>query len=162
MINNFQSLCSLTTFAHDLINKSFLLKHFGNSNGSFFKCEPQFLFGQEYDAWPNLAWHGEDSLNYDYQMGYELKSENGWSDLLELIYTLNYDTENWFKDSIPNMKSNPSNYKFSSENIEKLIKERISAKKEKNFELADEIRKTLLEDGVVLEDSFDGTNWRRS
>ena len=64
------------------------------SNGSFFKCEPQFLFGQEYDAWPNLAWHGEDSLNYDYQMGYELKSENGWSDLLELIYTLNYDTEN--------------------------------------------------------------------
>ena len=27
-------------------------------------------------------------------MGYELKSENGWSDLLELIYTLNYDTEN--------------------------------------------------------------------
>ena len=76
------------------INKSFLSKHFGNSNGSFFKCEPQFLFGQEYDAWPNLAWHGEDSLAYDYQMGYELKSENGWSDLLELIYTLNYDTEN--------------------------------------------------------------------
>ena len=25
------------------INKSFLSKHFGNSNGSFFKCEPQFL-----------------------------------------------------------------------------------------------------------------------
>ena len=70
--------------------------------------------------------------------------------------------DHWFKNSTPNMKLNSSNYKFSSENIEKLINQRILAKKEKNFKLADDIRKTLLEDGVVLEDSFDGTNWRRS
>ena len=33
-------------------------------------------------------------MAYDYQMGYELKSENGWEDLLNLIETLNFDTEN--------------------------------------------------------------------
>ena len=78
----------------DSINKTFLNKHFGNNEGSFFKCEPQFQFGEWYDAWPNLVWYGNDSMAYDYQMGYELKSENGWEDLLNLIETLNFDTEN--------------------------------------------------------------------
>ena len=76
------------------INKPYLNKHFGNNEGSFFKCEPQFQFGEWYDAWPNLVWYGNDSMAYDYQMGYELKSENGWEDLLNLIETLNFDTEN--------------------------------------------------------------------
>ena len=76
------------------VNKPYLNKHFGNNEGSFFKCEPQFQVGEWYDAWPNLVWYGNDSLAYDYQMGYELKSENGWEDLLNLIETLNFDTEN--------------------------------------------------------------------
>ena len=38
------------------INKSFLRQHFGNDEGTFFKCEPQFHYGEEYDAEPNLAW----------------------------------------------------------------------------------------------------------
>ena len=76
------------------VNKPYLNKHFGNNEGSFFKCEPQFQFGEWYDAWPNLVWYGNDSMAYDYQMGYELKSENGWEDLLNLIETLNFDTEN--------------------------------------------------------------------
>jgi len=76
------------------INKSFLTKHFGNSDGTFFKCEPQFQFGEVYDADPNLVWYGEDSLDYEYQMGYELKSESGWNDLLDLIYTLNFNIDN--------------------------------------------------------------------
>ena len=76
------------------INKSFLTKHFGNSDGTFFKCEPQFHFGEVYDADPNLVWYGEDSLDYEYQMGYEMKSEYGWNDLLDLIYTLNFNIEN--------------------------------------------------------------------
>ena len=76
------------------INKSFLTKHFGNSDGTFFKCEPQFQFGEVYDAEPNLVWYGEDSLDYKYQMGYEMKSESGWNDLLDLIYTLNFNIDN--------------------------------------------------------------------
>ena len=76
------------------INKQFLRKHFGNDQGTFFKCEPQFQYGEDYLAWPDLVWHGADSNAFDYQYGYELKSEHGWSDLIELISTLNYDTEN--------------------------------------------------------------------
>jgi cysteinyl-tRNA synthetase len=41
------------------------------------------------------------------------------------------------------------------------IEDRIAAKKSKNFADADRIRKELLEAGVVLEDSAQGTTWRR-
>jgi cysteinyl-tRNA synthetase len=47
------------------------------------------------------------------------------------------------------------------ESIEKLIQERTSAKKAKNFAEADRIRKQLLDSGIVLEDSPQGTTWRR-
>ena len=39
---------------------------------------------------------------------------------------------------------------------------RIAAKKGKNFAEADRIRKELLEAGIVLEDSAQGTTWRRA
>jgi cysteinyl-tRNA synthetase len=48
-----------------------------------------------------------------------------------------------------------------TELIEKLIEERASAKKAKNFAEADRIRKELAEHGIVLEDSPQGTTWRR-
>ena len=76
------------------INKQFLRKHFGNDQGTFFKCEPQFHFGEDYLAWPDLKWYGADSNAYAYQKGYEMKSDHGWTDLLELIYTLNYNIDN--------------------------------------------------------------------
>ncbi|OGS81225.1 MAG: cysteine--tRNA ligase [Gallionellales bacterium GWA2_55_18] len=41
------------------------------------------------------------------------------------------------------------------------IEARIAAKKAKNFAEADRIRKELLETGIVLEDSANGTTWRR-
>ena len=46
-------------------------------------------------------------------------------------------------------------------NIDALIQARAEAKKAKNFAEADAIRKQLLEAGVVLEDSPQGTTWRR-
>jgi cysteinyl-tRNA synthetase len=42
------------------------------------------------------------------------------------------------------------------------IEARIAAKKSKNFAEADHIRKELLEAGIVLEDSANGTTWRRA
>lgn len=45
--------------------------------------------------------------------------------------------------------------------ILKLMRERNEARTGKDFKRADEIRKTLSEMGVVLEDTKDGTGWRR-
>ncbi len=45
--------------------------------------------------------------------------------------------------------------------IEAAIAARQAAKKAKDFSKADEIRKNLLDQGIVLEDSAQGTTWRR-
>jgi len=46
------------------------------------------------------------------------------------------------------------------ERIPKLIEERAAARREKNWQLADEIRNKLLELGIVLEDTPAGTVWK--
>ena len=50
---------------------------------------------------------------------------------------------------------------LSDKEIEKLVAERTQAKKQRNFARADQIRKELLEKGVVIEDSKDGVRWKR-
>lgn len=45
--------------------------------------------------------------------------------------------------------------------IEKLIEERIAARKNKDFARADEIRDELEVKGIILEDSRDGVHWKR-
>jgi cysteinyl-tRNA synthetase len=47
------------------------------------------------------------------------------------------------------------------ERINKLIEERTAARKEKNWQLADEIRDKLGELGIALEDGPQGTTWKR-
>ena len=46
--------------------------------------------------------------------------------------------------------------------VEALIEERQAARKEKNFARADEIRDTLLQMGIVLEDTREGVKWKRA
>ncbi len=45
--------------------------------------------------------------------------------------------------------------------IEKLIQERLDARKSRNFKRADEIRDSLLGEGIVLEDTKEGTRWKK-
>ena len=42
-----------------------------------------------------------------------------------------------------------------------MIEKRAQAKKDKDFALADQIRDELLEKGIVLEDTREGTKWSR-
>lgn len=51
---------------------------------------------------------------------------------------------------------------MSAEEIEALIAERAEAKKAKNWARADEIRDSLKEQGIILEDSAAGTKWKRA
>lgn len=48
------------------------------------------------------------------------------------------------------------------EEIENLIQKRVEAKKNKDFKLADDIRQELLEKGIILEDTRQGTKWKRA
>jgi cysteinyl-tRNA synthetase len=54
-----------------------------------------------------------------------------------------------------------SSDEITAEAVEQLIADRNKAKLEKNYARADEIRKELAAAGIVIEDSKDGTKWRR-
>ncbi|MFT7405924.1 cysteine--tRNA ligase [Zhongshania sp.] len=54
-----------------------------------------------------------------------------------------------------------SDDQVAAEDIEAMIAERVQAKKDREFGRADEIRNALKAQGVILEDSREGTTWRR-
>lgn len=72
----------------------------------------------------------------------------------ELLGILQMDAETWFKQS-------RGGDEISEDEIEGLIAERQQSKADRNFARADEIREELKAKGVVLEDSREGTKWRR-
>jgi len=51
---------------------------------------------------------------------------------------------------------------YTSDAIEQLIQNRLTARKAKDFAEADRIRKELADNGVILEDGAQGTTWRRA
>ena len=67
----------------EAINKQFLEKHFSEKDGAFFKCDPIDMLIYS----PNLEFLGTDSSLY--YNSYELKSDHGWSSLVNLIDVLN-------------------------------------------------------------------------
>ncbi len=52
--------------------------------------------------------------------------------------------------------------KVSSDEIEQLIQARETARQQKDFAKADAIRQQLIDMGIILEDSSQGTTWRKS
>jgi cysteinyl-tRNA synthetase len=60
------------------------------------------------------------------------------------------------------LKAAPTQGEWTAERIQAEIEARATAKSVKNFAEADRIRKSLLEAGIVLEDTAKGTSWRRA
>ena len=81
------------------------------------------------------------------------KSKSLFNNACRLIGLFNISKEDW-----ENQKK--SNIKVSEDYILKRIAERSRAKKDRNFTLADQIRKNLLEEGIVIEDQQDKTIWK--
>jgi len=75
--------------------------------------------------------------------------------LAELMGLLQKDPEEWFT-----LARGAGD--ISKQDIEMLIAKRQQAKDDKDYSGADQIRQSLLDQGVVLEDSRAGTQWRRS
>jgi cysteinyl-tRNA synthetase len=75
--------------------------------------------------------------------------------LANILGLLQQDPEQWFTQS-------RGDKEISAEQIEALISQRAQAKQNKDYAGADAIRKQLHDRGVVLEDSREGTQWRRS
>jgi cysteinyl-tRNA synthetase len=75
--------------------------------------------------------------------------------LAELMGLLQQDPEDWF--TLARQADD-----ISAEDIEALIAQRTEAKLNKDYAGADAIRQELLDKGVTLEDSREGTKWRRS
>ncbi|MGB1142525.1 MAG: DALR domain-containing protein, partial [Halioglobus sp.] len=72
----------------------------------------------------------------------------------DLLGILGQDPQAWLQDS-------GGDDAISAEAIEALIAERQQAKLDKDYARADEIREELTAQGVVLEDSREGTRWKR-
>lgn len=70
------------------------------------------------------------------------------ADLLGILWL---DPEVWFKGEASD----------EAQEIEALIEQRATAKKNKDYALADKIRNDLKERGIVLEDGVNGTTWKK-
>jgi cysteinyl-tRNA synthetase len=51
---------------------------------------------------------------------------------------------------------------LSDEEISQQIALRNAARDERDFQTADKIRDSLIEQGIILDDSSDGTTWKKS
>ena len=81
------------------------------------------------------------------------KSKSLFNNACRLIGLFNISKDKW-----ENFKK--SNIKVSEEYISKKVAERTKAKKDGNFDLADKIRKDLLDQGILIEDQQDKTVWK--
>lgn len=94
-----------------------------------------------------------DSVGWSPALQEALEEISVFGDTLGL---LEYDPDEYLKDH----KLAKSDAGITEEEIEELIKERNSARADKNWARADEIRDELSDKGILLEDKAEGTLWR--
>ncbi len=76
----------------EAISRKFVNKYYGSKNNTRVKCNPTFGAGPQSSDFPDLVYRGEDSTAY-YE-GYEMKSDAGWAELIDLTDALDNDIEN--------------------------------------------------------------------
>ncbi|MBM4275295.1 MAG: cysteine--tRNA ligase [Deltaproteobacteria bacterium] len=79
--------------------------------------------------------------------------------LVDLGYVLNL-LQSDPREMLATLRQKAEDLQISTEEIERLIAERSAARKNKDWARADAIRKELLERGILLEDTPQGTIWR--
>ena len=78
----------------EAVDKQFLQKQFNEKDGVLVKCDPVQVFcgNNTANGNPDLKWMGADSANY--YNSYDVKSDHGWGELMELIEKINFDFDN--------------------------------------------------------------------
>lgn len=72
-------------------------------------------------------------------------------EMANLLGILQQDSNKWFSN----------NLSITENDIQNLINKRDEAKKNKDYKTADKIRQNLLENNILLEDTKNGTKWRK-
>lgn len=70
----------------EVISKKFVNDRFGSKSNTFVKCNPPDGAGQGTTDIPNLVYKGNDSAQY--YNAYDMKSDTGWDELIDLCDTL--------------------------------------------------------------------------
>jgi cysteinyl-tRNA synthetase len=117
-----------------------------------------------------------DALQEEFvrEMDDDFNTANGISVLFELSKLANYyllenttSTEvieaftQKFEDLFSVLGLSLQNEDLLDEDIEALIQQRLQARKDRNFQLSDAIRDQLKELNIILEDTAQGTRWKR-
>lgn len=79
------------------INKQFAKKHFDYDDGALFKCDASGMFcdttGTPPGGYPGLTWNGSSDSTL-YYSSYDIKSNHGWKEFIDMIYALNFTPNN--------------------------------------------------------------------
>ncbi|WP_339253084.1 cysteine--tRNA ligase [Sporosarcina sp. FSL W8-0480] len=136
------------------------------------RLESSADLGDQQDIWKNKV--DESVQLFEAAMDDDFNTANGIAAIFELVkvanlYLLEKNTQtevlNYFITAFERLME-VLGLPFSEEEllddeIEALIEERLTARRERNFGRSDEIRDLLKEKGIILEDTAQGTRWKR-
>lgn len=121
----------------------------------------------------NIDWSNQYAQKFKDAMDDDFNTSLAISVLFELVSEINRTSDINLAQLLLNLAnligiliSNPDDFLKSgidtdSNYVEEMIAKRNQARADKNFKLSDEIRDQLLAEGILLEDSKNGTTWRK-